>query len=158
MIEKKNTPEAESAEPAEGPSPQPEDTGVDIDEESVAEALRAAREEADTHRDRYLRAAAELENVRRRAQRDVEMAHRYGIEQFAKELQPRAITRDLDWGVPIPLEGWSEASMKRIYVWFDAVIGYFSASVEWARRVGRPDAWKDWWKKNRTKFKLAEDQ
>ena len=66
-------------------------------------------------------------------------------EQFARELQPRAITRDLDWGVPIPLEGWSEASMKRIYVWFDAVIGYFSASVEWARRVGRPDAWKDYW-------------
>lgn len=66
-------------------------------------------------------------------------------EQFAKELQPRAITRDLDWGVPIPLEGWEDAAMKRIYVWFDAVIGYLSASVEWARRTGDPDAWKKWW-------------
>ncbi len=69
-------------------------------------------------------------------------------EQFAKELQPRAITRDLDWGVPIPLEGWSDVAMKRIYVWFDAVIGYLSASVEWARRTGDPDAWKRWWHDN----------
>ena len=66
-------------------------------------------------------------------------------EQFAKELQPRAITRDLDWGVPIPLEGWSDAAMKRIYVWFDAVIGYLSASVEWAARSGDPDAWRRYW-------------
>ena len=65
--------------------------------------------------------------------------------QFAKELQPRAITRDLDWGIPIPVEGWEDDAMKRIYVWFDAVIGYLSASVEWARRQGRPDAWKKWW-------------
>ncbi|HEY3407719.1 MAG TPA: methionine--tRNA ligase, partial [Propionicimonas sp.] len=62
-----------------------------------------------------------------------------------KELRPRAITRDLEWGVPIPLEGWEDAPMKRIYVWFDAVIGYLSASVEWARRSGDPDAWKLWW-------------
>jgi len=62
-----------------------------------------------------------------------------------KELRPRAITRDLEWGVPIPLEGWEDAAMKRIYVWFDAVIGYLSASVEWARRSGDPDAWKLWW-------------
>jgi len=64
---------------------------------------------------------------------------------FVKEIKPRAITRDLDWGVPIPLDGWREAPMKRIYVWFDAVIGYLSASIEWARRVGRPDAWREWW-------------
>jgi len=57
-------------------------------------------------------------------------------------LKPRAITRDLEWGVPIPLAGYDD---KRIYVWFDAVIGYLSASIEWARRVGRPDAWKEWW-------------
>ena len=50
------------------------------------------------------------------------------------DLQPRAITRDLDWGVPIPLEGWLDRADKRIYVWFDAVIGYLSASIEWARR------------------------
>jgi len=62
-----------------------------------------------------------------------------------KELRPRAITRDLDWGVPIPLEGWEDAAMKRIYVWFDAVIGYLSAAVEWAHRSGDPDAWKLWW-------------
>ena len=57
-------------------------------------------------------------------------------------LRPRAITRDLDWGVPIPLEGYED---KRIYVWFDAVIGYFSASVEWASRRGDPEAWQPWW-------------
>src|SRR5260370_448938 len=45
------------------------------------------------------------------------------------ELQPRAITRDLDWGVPIPLDGWQDLKDKRIYVWFDAVIGYLSASI-----------------------------
>ena len=64
---------------------------------------------------------------------------------FAKQLKPRAITRDLDWGVPVPVEGWQDEDMKRIYVWFDAVIGYLSASIEWARRTGQPDAWKAWW-------------
>jgi methionyl-tRNA synthetase len=61
------------------------------------------------------------------------------------DLQPRAITRDLDWGVPIPLDGWRDRLDKRIYVWFDAVIGYLSASIEWARRSGDPDAWQRWW-------------
>jgi methionyl-tRNA synthetase len=61
------------------------------------------------------------------------------------DLKPRAITRDLDWGVPIPLPGWSDRTDKRIYVWFDAVIGYLSASVEWARRSGDPDAWRPFW-------------
>jgi methionyl-tRNA synthetase len=61
------------------------------------------------------------------------------------ELRPRAITRDLDWGVPVPLDGWRDRPDKRIYVWFDAVIGYLSASVEWARRSGDPDAWRAWW-------------
>jgi methionyl-tRNA synthetase len=61
------------------------------------------------------------------------------------DLQPRAITRDLDWGVPIPLDGWRDKPDKRIYVWFDAVIGYLSASIEWARRSGDPDAWRAWW-------------
>ncbi|MBP2371017.1 methionine--tRNA ligase [Pseudonocardia parietis] len=64
---------------------------------------------------------------------------------LAKDLKPRAITRDLEWGVPVPLDGWSDNPMKKIYVWFDAVIGYLSASVEWARRSGDPDAWKQWW-------------
>jgi methionyl-tRNA synthetase len=62
------------------------------------------------------------------------------------ELIPRAITRDLDWGVPIPVSGYDgEDSGKRIYVWFDAVIGYLSSTVEWATVRGTPDAWRDWW-------------
>jgi methionyl-tRNA synthetase len=74
---------------------------------------------------------------------------RPNVLRFSKnligELQPRAITRDLEWGVPIPLEGWRDRPDKRIYVWFDAVIGYLSASIEWARRSGDPDAWRRWW-------------
>ncbi|HEX5541721.1 MAG TPA: methionine--tRNA ligase [Micromonospora sp.] len=66
------------------------------------------------------------------------------------DLQPRAITRDLEWGVPIPLEGWRDRPDKRIYVWFDAVIGYLSASIEWARRTGNPDAWRRWWSVDET--------
>ncbi|MGC9974975.1 MAG: methionine--tRNA ligase [Gaiellaceae bacterium] len=62
------------------------------------------------------------------------------------ELVPRAITRDLDWGVLIPVSGYDgEDSGKRIYVWFDAVIGYLSSTVEWAAVRGTPDAWRDWW-------------
>ncbi|WP_116021880.1 methionine--tRNA ligase [Thermomonospora umbrina] len=61
------------------------------------------------------------------------------------DLQPRAISRDLDWGVPVPLPDWSDRTDKRLYVWFDAVVGYFSASVEWARRSGDPEAWRAWW-------------
>ncbi|WP_116246090.1 methionine--tRNA ligase [Nocardiopsis sp. FIRDI 009] len=64
---------------------------------------------------------------------------------LVEDLQPRAVTRDLNWGVPIPLEGWSDNANKRLYVWFDAVIGYLSASIEWARRIGEPDAWRRWW-------------
>jgi methionyl-tRNA synthetase len=59
-------------------------------------------------------------------------------------LKPRSITRDLDWGVPIPVEGWTEAG-KRIYVWFEAVIGYLSAPIEWAQVAGQKDAWREWW-------------
>ncbi|MGW6279960.1 methionine--tRNA ligase [Kribbella sp. NPDC055071] len=58
------------------------------------------------------------------------------------DIRPRAITRDIDWGIPVPLPGWES---KRLYVWFDAVIGYLSASIEWARRTGDPDAWRKWW-------------
>ena len=61
------------------------------------------------------------------------------------DLKPRAISRDIDWGVPIPLDGWRDRPDKRLYVWFDAVIGYLSASIEWARRRGEPDAWRAWW-------------
>ena len=64
---------------------------------------------------------------------------------FVRELRPRAITRDLDWGVPIPVPGYEDNPDKRIYVWFDAVIGYLSAAVEWAHNRGTPDAWRGWW-------------
>jgi len=66
-------------------------------------------------------------------------------QNLLENLRPRAITRDLDWGVPVPLDGWRDQPMKRLYVWFDAVIGYLSASVEWAYRTGDPDAWQRWW-------------
>jgi methionyl-tRNA synthetase len=66
-------------------------------------------------------------------------------QNLLEDLKPRAITRDLDWGVPIPLDGWRDKPMKRFYVWFDAVIGYLSASVEWARRSGDDDAWREFW-------------
>lgn len=60
----------------------------------------------------------------------------------ADNLRGRAITRDLDWGIPVPVEGWDG---KCLYVWFEAVIGYLSAAVEWAQITGEPDLWHDWW-------------
>jgi methionyl-tRNA synthetase len=57
-------------------------------------------------------------------------------------LRPRPITRDLDWGIPVPVEGWEG---KCLYVWFEAVIGYLSAAIEWAQITGQPEAWRDWW-------------
>ena len=54
----------------------------------------------------------------------------------------RAVTRDMDWGIPVPVEGFDN---KVLYVWFEAVIGYLSAAVEWAKNEGDPDAWRDWW-------------
>ena len=59
------------------------------------------------------------------------------------DIRPRAMTRDIDWGIPVP--GWEDQPTKRLYVWFDAVIGYLSASIEWARRTGDPEAWRKWW-------------
>ena len=57
-------------------------------------------------------------------------------------LKDRAISRDIDWGVPLPIEGYDD---KRIYVWFEAVMGYLSASKEWAARSGDPEAWRPYW-------------
>jgi methionyl-tRNA synthetase len=80
---------------------------------------------------------------------DTRTGWRTNVLRFTKNLlddmQPRPISRDLDWGVPIPLEGWQDRPDKRLYVWFDAVIGYLSATIEWARRSGDPEAWKRWW-------------
>ncbi len=62
------------------------------------------------------------------------------------DLKPRAMTRDIDWGIPVPLDGWRDRSDKKLYVWFDAVVGYLSASIEWARRYGSDaDAWRQFW-------------
>ncbi|MGZ4553818.1 MAG: methionine--tRNA ligase [Mycobacteriaceae bacterium] len=69
---------------------------------------------------------------------------RFSLNLIA-DLRPRAMSRDIDWGVPIPLEGWSDRPDKKLYVWFDAVIGYLSASIEWAHRTGDPEAWREWW-------------
>lgn len=68
---------------------------------------------------------------------------------FKDGLQDRAVTRDLDWGVKIPLPGYES---KVIYVWFDAVLGYISSTKEWAERRGTPEAWKDYWLSEGTKY------
>ncbi len=67
---------------------------------------------------------------------------RFSVNLLA-DIRPRAMTRDIDWGIPVP--GWEDQPTKRLYVWFDAVIGYLSASIEWARRTGDPQAWRAWW-------------
>ena len=61
---------------------------------------------------------------------------------YVKALKGRAITRDIEWGIPVPIAGYDD---KRLYVWFEAVIGYLSASIEEAALRGTPEAWKDWW-------------
>ena len=63
-------------------------------------------------------------------------------------LKDRAITRDIDWGVPIPLPGYES---KRIYVWFEAVIGYLSASKEWAKSIGDEEKWRSFWQDEKVK-------
>ena len=60
----------------------------------------------------------------------------------AEGLKPRPITRDLDWGIPVPVAGWEG---KCLYVWFEAVIGYLSAPIEWSQVRSQKEAWKDWW-------------
>ncbi len=67
----------------------------------------------------------------------------FSLGWIEEGLHDRAITRDIDWGVDIPVEGLGEG--KKIYVWFDAVIGYLSASKEWAADQGTPDSWQQWW-------------
>jgi len=60
----------------------------------------------------------------------------------AEGLKPRPITRDLDWGIPVPVEGWEG---KCLYVWFEAVIGYLSAAIEWSKLGPESEAWREWW-------------
>jgi methionyl-tRNA synthetase len=62
--------------------------------------------------------------------------------RYAEEMEARAFTRDLTWGIPIPVEG---TEGKCIYVWYEALLGYLSATVEWAQITGQPTAWRDFW-------------
>ena len=71
------------------------------------------------------------------------------VREYVKGLRPRAITRDSSWGIPVPLDG---ADGKVLYVWFDAPIGYISASIEWAQLRGEPERWKDYWCDEKTKL------
>jgi methionyl-tRNA synthetase len=88
--------------------------------------------------------AAQLSDWIRRQDHWRPNVRRYSLN-YVSNLKPRAITRDLDWGVPVPLPGWVDRPDKRIYVWFDAVMGYLSASMEWAHNRGTPEAWREWW-------------
>ncbi len=94
----------------------------------------------------------ELEHyVDQRNERDgwKENVLQYCRSWFKEGLQDRAVTRDLTWGVPVPLEGYPK---KVLYVWFDAVLGYISSAKEWALQKGDPDAWKPYWQKDDTKY------
>ncbi len=71
-----------------------------------------------------------------------ENARNFSLRWLEEGLRPRALTRDNKWGIPAPFPG---AEGKTIYVWLEAVLGYVSASMEWAEKSGRPDAWKDFW-------------
>ena len=68
----------------------------------------------------------------------------------------RAVTRDLEWGIEIPREGYEN---KRMYVWFEAVMGYYSASIHWAKNQGKPDEWKKWWENEESEhyYFMAKD-
>ncbi len=68
---------------------------------------------------------------------------------FAEGLQDRAVTRDLSWGVRVPLKGFED---KVLYVWFDAVLGYISSTKEWAASAGRPERWKEYWLDEKTSY------
>lgn len=70
-------------------------------------------------------------------------------QSYIDDLKPRAITRDGEWGVPIPLPG---TEGKVLYVWFDAPIGYISATKEWAELQGKPKAWEDYWLQKGTTY------
>ena len=72
--------------------------------------------------------------------------YNFTMNWIKQGLKDRAITRDISWGIEVPLEGYEE---KRVYVWFEAVIGYLSATIEWAKKNNEP--WESFWKDERTK-------
>ena len=74
---------------------------------------------------------------------------KYCESWFKDKLQDRAVTRDLNWGVPVPLDQYPD---KVLYVWFDAVLGYISSTKEWARKAGTPDRWKEFWQEKETRY------
>lgn len=80
----------------------------------------------------------------------------FTLNYIRQGLQPRPITRDLDWGIPVPLEGFEG---KVLYVWFEAVIGYLSATKEWAQRQGDPEKWREFWQdpKCKTYYFIGKD-
>ena len=79
----------------------------------------------------------------------------FSLGYLAEGLKDRAITRDIDWGVTVPVPGFEN---KRIYVWFEAVIGYLSASKEWAASKGEPDKWRRFWEGDaRTYYFIGKD-
>ncbi len=89
--------------------------------------------------------------IQERSERDgwKENVLRYCASWFKEGLQDRAVTRDLSWGVPVPVPGYES---KVLYVWFDAVLGYISSGKEWAARTSNPDAWKNYWLGPDTKY------
>lgn len=91
------------------------------------------------------------EYIAERSERDgwKENVLRYCESWFKKGLEDRAVTRDLSWGVQVPVSGYEH---KVIYVWFDAVLGYISSGKEWAQKAGRKDAWEDYWLRKDTKY------
>ncbi len=82
--------------------------------------------------------------------------HKFTYNWLKNGLQDRGVTRDLTWGIPVPVEDFES---KRIYVWFDAVTGYLSASKEWAKQQGDPEKWREWWQNPQARhyYFLAKD-
>lgn len=79
----------------------------------------------------------------------------FTLRYLTEGLRDRAITRDIEWGIPIPLPGFDK---KRIYVWFEAVIGYLSASKEWSESKGNSEKWRDFWQKDtRSYYFIGKD-
>jgi methionyl-tRNA synthetase len=83
-------------------------------------------------------------------------AKNFSINWIKEGLKPRAVTRDVEWGIPAPFPG---AEGKTIYVWVDAVLGYVSATIEYFRRVGEPEKWREFWfdKSGKTLYFVGKD-
>lgn len=73
----------------------------------------------------------------------------FALSWIKEGLKDRPISRDLNWGIPLPIEG---TEGKVMYVWFEAPIGYISSTIEWAEKIGQPDKWKEYWLNPETKL------